>query len=111
GNSFLRFLFRYDVQQISTNQMIIAARFARKVNLVKNDQRYLMPIAMSLGAKKMDELETAYTPRRHGCSKYNLIKKSMQGFPEIFDLKLRISGDFIRLFWMKHTGIVSKFYS
>lgn len=98
GNFALRTLFSHSVQQASTCQMVIGASFIRRVNLVKNDQRYVLPIAMSLGAKNISEVETSFTPREYGRSQYSLTKKVLCGFPEMLSLKYRIyKGDYDKL--------------
>ncbi len=96
GNGILRFLFGHKTQQASTNQMIIGASFIKKVNLIKNDQRYVLPIAMSMGARKMSEVRTGYAPRNHGKTKYNIYIKAAEGLPEMLSLKMRVRGNFYK---------------
>jgi glycosyltransferase involved in cell wall biosynthesis len=96
GNNFLKKIFGYNVQQVSTNQMIIAAPYVHRVDYVCNDQRYVVPIALALGATCIKEVETHYVPRRHGVSKYNIYKKMLIGFPEIVALKRRILRGFYK---------------
>ncbi|MDD5440346.1 MAG: glycosyltransferase family 2 protein [Candidatus Omnitrophica bacterium] len=94
GNAVARFIFRHTARQIGANQMIIASKFAHKVNLVCNDQRYVLPIAVSLGARRIGQVKTTYVLRRHGHSKYNMLIKVFQGIPEMLLLKWRITINF-----------------
>jgi len=94
GNQLLKMFFSYNVHQISTNQMVLSARFIKGVPLVKNDQRYVVPIAMSQGARFLRQIATHYQKRRSGVSKYDLKKKVLQGIPEMLDLKFRIKRGF-----------------
>lgn len=94
GNRVCQFLFKHKVKQVGANQMIVHSRFVRRVNFVGNDQRYFLPIAVSLGATKIGEVLTTYKLRKYNKSNYNIYIKMIQGLPEMLLLKRRIKQKF-----------------
>ena len=94
GNCVCQFLFKYKAKQVGANQMVVHSRFVHRVNFVGNDQRYFLPIAVSLGAIRIGEVLTSYTPRKYNKSNYNIYIKMIQGIPEMLLLKQRIKKNF-----------------
>ena len=90
GNVFMKTLFKSPVQDAGANFMGIQTRFVRGVKLTHNDQRYLLPISMRRGLKKISEVGVIFGLRGYGKSKYNKWKKTFQGFPEMLVLKSRL---------------------
>jgi len=66
----------------------------RGVDLIANDQRYLLPIARRRGLTRIGEVGCLFGTRQHGKSKYNKWKKMLQGIPEMIALKRRLAAGF-----------------
>jgi undecaprenyl-phosphate 4-deoxy-4-formamido-L-arabinose transferase len=90
GNIFMRLLFSSPVRDAGGNFLAVETRFVRDVQLLANDQRYLLPISMRRGATLITEVGCEFAPRKRGKSKYNLWKKALLGIPEMFQLKMRL---------------------
>ncbi len=90
GNIFMKLLFRSPVIDAGANFMGIHTRYVRGVKLVRNDQRYLLPISMRRGLTKISEVGVIFGVRGYGKSKYSKFKKALQGVPEMLALKLRL---------------------
>jgi ribosomal protein S18 acetylase RimI-like enzyme/glycosyltransferase involved in cell wall biosynthesis len=90
GNVFMKLLFRSPVIDAGANFMGIQTRYVRGVKLVRNDQRYLLPISMRRGLTKIGEVGVIFSVRGYGKSKYSKFKKAIQGVPEMLTLKIRL---------------------
>ena len=90
GNVFMKLLFRSPVVDAGANFMGIQTRYVRGVKLVRNDQRYLLPISMRRGLTKISEVGVIFGVRGYGKSKYSKYKKAIQGVPEMLALKFRL---------------------
>lgn len=92
GNIFMRLFFRTPVQDAGNNFVAFRKQFVKGVKLVRNDQRYLLPIALSRGLKreKIAEAAVIFDKRRFGRSKYSMLRKSLTGVIEMLALKFRI---------------------
>jgi glycosyltransferase involved in cell wall biosynthesis len=90
GNIFMKLLFRSPVIDAGANFMGIQTRFVSGVNLVRNDQRYLLPISMRRGLTRVSEVGVIFSVRGYGKSKYSKYKKAVQGVPEMLMLKARL---------------------
>lgn len=90
GNIFMRTLFNSPVRDAGSNFMALETRFIRGVQLLDNDQRYLLPITARRGLNRITEVGCEFAPRKHGKSKYKLWKKAILGLPEMFVLKYRL---------------------
>ncbi len=97
GNIFMKILFQSPVRDAGGNFMAIQTRYVRGVNLIANDQRYLLPISMRRGLTKISEVGCVFALRAYGRSKYSKLKKSFQGIPEMFQLKQRLLSGFYDL--------------
>jgi glycosyltransferase involved in cell wall biosynthesis len=94
GNVFMKLLFQSPVIDAGGNFMAIQTRFVRGVNLIRNDQRYLLPISMRRGLTKIGEVGVIFSVRGYGKSKYSKLKKAFQGVPEMLVLKVRLLSGF-----------------
>jgi ribosomal protein S18 acetylase RimI-like enzyme len=94
GNIFMKLLFRSPVIDAGANFMGIQTRYIRGVNLVRNDQRYLLPISMQRGLTRVSEVGVIFGVRGYGRSKYSKYKKAVQGVPEMLMLKTRLLSGF-----------------
>jgi ribosomal protein S18 acetylase RimI-like enzyme len=94
GNVFMKLLFRSPVIDAGANFMGIQTRFVCGVDLVRNDQRYLLPISMRRGLTKVGEVGVIFSVRGYGKSKYSKYKKALQGVPEMLMLKMRLLSGF-----------------
>ncbi len=97
GNICMKVFFRSPVRDAGGNFMVLQTRYIRGVNLVANDQRYLLPICMGRGVKKVGEVGCVFGERGYGTSKYSKWKKMLQGVPEMWALKRRLNADFYAL--------------
>lgn len=91
GNVFMRVLFNSPVQDAGANFMAIRTHYVRGVQLTHNDQRYLLPISMRRGLTRITEVGTIFGVRGYGRSKYKKWKKALTGFPEMIELKTRLT--------------------
>ena len=97
GNLFMKAFFQSPVRDAGGNFMALQTRYIRGVNLVANDQRYLLPICMGRGLKKIGEVGCVFGERVYGTSKYSKGKKMLQGVPEMWALKRRLNAGFYTL--------------
>jgi dTDP-4-amino-4,6-dideoxy-D-galactose acyltransferase len=94
GNIFMKLLFRSPVVDAGANFMGIQTRYVRGVDLIQNDQRYLLPISMRRGLTRVGEVGVIFGVRGYGQSKYSKYKKAFQGVPEMLMLKVRLLSGF-----------------
>jgi hypothetical protein len=87
---FMQWLFGSPVRDAGANFMAVETRYLRGVRLVENDQRYLLPIAMRRGLRRITEVGCVFELRAYGRSKYNYWKKILWGVPEMLLLKYRL---------------------
>jgi len=91
---FMKLFFNSPVRDATANFMAVQTRYLRGVELIDNDQRYILPIAMRRGLKKIGEVGCVFETRQYGKSKYQKWKKMLQGIPEMIILKRRIASGF-----------------
>ena len=65
-------------------------KFIKKVKMKKNDHRYLIPIAITRGAKKIGIIKLELKKRKFGKSNYNQYLKSIFGVFEVFKFIYRL---------------------
>jgi glycosyltransferase involved in cell wall biosynthesis len=95
GNTvFMKLIFASPVRDATANFMAVQTRYLRGVELIANDQRYVLPIAMRRGLSRIGEVGCVFGTRDHGKSKYNKWKKMLQGVPEMLILKRRLASGF-----------------
>jgi len=94
GNMFMKVLFNSPVRDAGGNFLAVETRFLRGVQLIENDQRYLLPISVRRGLKKITEVGCVFGVRGYGKSKYNKWRKTLSGFPEMLALKRRLDEGF-----------------
>lgn len=94
GNLFMKVLFNSPVRDAGSNFMGVETRYLKGVQLVANDQRYLLPIARRRGLRRITEVGCIFGVRGYGQSKYKKWKKMLNGFPEMLQLKRRIDSGF-----------------
>ena len=91
---FMKLFFNSPVRDATANFMAVQTRYLRGVELIANDQRYLLPIAMRRGLTRVGEVGCLFGPRQYGKSKYSKWKKMFQGVPEMIVLKRRLASGF-----------------
>jgi glycosyltransferase involved in cell wall biosynthesis len=91
---FMKLIFNSPVRDATANFMAVQTRYLRGVELIDNDQRYIMPIAMRRGLTRIGEVGCVFAVREHGKSKYSKWKKILQGVPEMLVLKRRLASGF-----------------
>jgi hypothetical protein len=91
---FMRLVFNSPVRDATANFMAVQTRYLRGVELIANDQRYLLPIAVRRGLTRIGEVGCVFDARQHGKSKYSKWKKMLQGLPEMIALKRRLDSGF-----------------
>ncbi|MBI2139415.1 glycosyltransferase family 2 protein [Candidatus Woesearchaeota archaeon] len=89
-NVLMLIFFNSPVMDASSNFMAVKTEFVRGVELRGYDHRYIVPIAMRRGAKKIGEVIVAHNARESGKSKYKSLPKYIKGVPQIFYAWLRI---------------------
>ena len=65
-------------------------KFIKNVKMKKNDHRYLIPIAITRGAKKISMIKLKLKKRKFGKSNYNQYLKSILGVFEVFKFIYRL---------------------
>ncbi len=90
GNVFMRLIFNSPVRDAGANFMAVHTRYLVGVKLIANDQRYLLPIAVRRGLKKICEVGCVFGLRVYGRSKYSKLRKALTGLPEMLALKWRL---------------------
>ena len=91
---FMKLIFGSPVRDATANFMAVQTRYLRGVDLIANDQRYILPIAMRRGLARIGEVGCVFGTRDYGKSKYNKWKKMLQGVPEMIVLKRRLASGF-----------------
>lgn len=76
--------FDCPVHDSASNYTAIKIEFVRNLKMKGNDHRYIIPLVMSRGAKKIGEVVIRHARRTSGKSKYKALPKFIKGFPEIF---------------------------
>jgi len=96
GNLLIRTLLTCPVSDAASNFTALPAKFAKNLTMVENDHRYVIPIFVRRGldARRIGDVETRHTARRHGASKYKVIKKALTGVPELFRFRTRLKQGF-----------------
>ncbi|MCX7804313.1 MAG: glycosyltransferase family 2 protein [Planctomycetota bacterium] len=93
GNAAMRLLFRVPVRDAASNYMAVMARYLKDLPLAGNDHRYLVPILMRRGVRKIVEVAVRHEARRSGRSKYGLLK-GIRGLPEMIRAYFRMRRGF-----------------
>ena len=66
------------------------SKFIKNIKMIKNDHRYLIPIAVTRGAKKISMIKLNLKERKFGKSNYNQYLKSVFGVFEVFKFIYRL---------------------
>lgn len=82
-NGLMWLFFRCPVSDAASNFTAIKASYVKGLELVDNDHRYIIPIVMKRGLKKIAEVEVRHRARETGKSNYSALPKYIRGFPEI----------------------------
>ncbi|MBW2974415.1 glycosyltransferase family 2 protein [Candidatus Woesearchaeota archaeon] len=82
-NIFMLVFFDSPVMDSASNFTAVKTKFIKGVRLRGNDHRYIVPIAMRNGAKKIGEIIIKHNTRNSGKSKYKALSKYIRGGPEI----------------------------
>lgn len=93
-NVLMLILFDSPVVDAASNFTAFRARFVKNLPLRDNDHRYIIPITIRRGAKKIGEVIVEHKGRHYGKSKYKSLPKYIKGFPEIFIAWSRIKMGF-----------------
>jgi dolichol-phosphate mannosyltransferase len=99
GNLLIRALLTCPVGDAASNFTALPAKLARGLTLVENDHRYIIPILVRRGLdpKRIGDVGTRHAARKHGASKYKVIKKAVTGVPELFRFRKRLKQGFYDL--------------
>lgn len=99
GNLLIRSLLTCPVSDAASNFTALPARLARELTLVENDHRYLIPILVRRGLDpgRIGDIGTRHAARKHGASKYKVLKKALSGIPELFRFRRRLKAGFYDL--------------
>jgi len=89
-NVLMLLLFDSPVLDAASNFTAFRTKFIKNIPLRNNDHRYIIPIVMRRGAKKIGEIIVEHKGRGTGKSKYKTLTKYIRGVPEIFIAWIRI---------------------
>ncbi|MBI3827904.1 MAG: glycosyltransferase family 2 protein [Planctomycetes bacterium] len=92
GNLLIHSLLTCPVSDAASNFTALPAKFAKDLTLLENDHRYVIPIFVRRGLdpKRIGDVETRHTARKHGASKYKVLRKALTGVPELFRFRARL---------------------
>lgn len=82
-NLLMLLLFNCPVLDAASNFTSFKSKFIKNLRLTDNDHRYIIPIAVRRGAKRIGEVVIQHRQRKAGKPKYKLSKKAIKGGPEI----------------------------
>ncbi len=82
-NLSMLFFFNCPVLDAASNFTGFKAGLVKNLNLVDNDHRYIIPIALRRGAKQIGEVVVRHRDRKSGKTKYRTYTKFIKGGPEI----------------------------
>jgi glycosyltransferase involved in cell wall biosynthesis len=99
GNLLIRMLLTCPVRDAASNFTALPAKLAKGLTLVENDHRYIIPLLVRRGLdpKRIGDVETRHAARKHGASKYKVLKKAITGVPELFRFRKRLKQGFYDL--------------
>ena len=91
-NLAMLILFNCPVLDAASNFTAVRTNYIKGVHLKGNDHRYVVPIAMTRGAKNITEVAIRHNARSSGRSKYSAFPKYIKGPFEIivFWIKFRV---------------------
>jgi len=89
-NTLMLIFFNVPVIDAASNFSAFKAKFVKGLKLIDNDHRYIIPIVMKKGAKRIGEIVVRHTERKGGKSKYKTLIKFIKGGPEIILAWFRI---------------------
>jgi glycosyltransferase involved in cell wall biosynthesis len=96
GNLLIRLFLTCPVQDAASNFTALPARLVKDLTLVENDHRYLIPILIRRGLDptRVGDVPTRHAPRKHGVSKYTVLRKALTGIPELLRFRRRLETGF-----------------
>jgi len=96
GNLLIQMLLTCPVSDAASNFTALPAKFAKDLSLIENDHRYIIPILVHRGLdpKRIGDVPTRHAARKHGASKYKVIRKAVTGVPELFRFRKRLKRGF-----------------
>jgi glycosyltransferase involved in cell wall biosynthesis len=99
GNLLIRMFLTCPVRDAASNFTALPAKLAKGLTLVENDHRYIIPILVRRGLdpKRIGDVATRHAARKHGASKYKVLKKAITGVPELFRFRKRLKQGFYDL--------------
>lgn len=93
-NTLMLLFYNSPVLDAASNFTAFRTDYVRGVRLKGNDHRYIIPIVMRRGAKKIGEVIVQHNTRNRGKSKYSALPKYIKGFPELFIAWFKIKTGF-----------------
>ena len=90
-NLLMLVFFNSPVMDNASNYTAIRTKFVKGVKLIDNDHRYIIPILLRNGLKRMGEVIVQHNIRKTGKSKYTALPKYIKGFPELLVAWFRIN--------------------
>jgi len=82
-NTLMLVFFNSPVLDSASNFTAVRSKFVKDLKLRGNDHRYIVPIVVRRGGKRIGEIIVEHKGRSHGKSKYKALPKYIRGFPEI----------------------------
>ncbi|MBR9700131.1 glycosyltransferase [Candidatus Woesearchaeota archaeon] len=95
-NLLMLIFFDSPVLDAASNYMAVKSKYVKNLSLRGNDHRYIVPIVMQRGAKRIGEVIVEHKGRKTGKSKYKALPKYIRGGPEIIFAWLRFKFGYFR---------------
>jgi len=89
-NLLMLLFFNCPVLDAASNFTAFKKRFVTGLDLTDNDHRYIIPIVVRRGARKIGEVVVQHKERKAGKTKYKTLHKYIKGGPEIMTAWLRL---------------------
>ncbi|MBN1896581.1 MAG: glycosyltransferase family 2 protein [Candidatus Aenigmarchaeota archaeon] len=89
-NLLMLIFFNCPVLDAASNYTAVKRSLVKDLPLRGNDHRYLIPMTVRRGAKKIGEVVIRHCERKKGKSKYKMSRKFLKGGPEIIRVWLRM---------------------
>jgi dolichol-phosphate mannosyltransferase len=92
-NTIMRRVFRSPCMDSSSNFTLFRTSLMKGMDIVSNDHRYLIPLAMRKGARRITEVAVRHSRRTRGRSKYSALKA------------VPAAAELVAFWWRLHRGV------
>ncbi|MBU0953706.1 MAG: glycosyltransferase family 2 protein [Nanoarchaeota archaeon] len=88
-NLLMLLFFNCPVLDAASNYTAVKRKYVEGLDIINNDHRYIIPIVIRRGAKKIGEVVIQHKERHSGKTKYRALHKYVKGGPEIIAAWIR----------------------